>query len=76
MNATLFTTNRTWTALTSSTCLRGDRPATDRLSHGTAEVVSYITYTPYVTTKSRYIGCVCMTESDRTKTTGSDRDVF
>ena len=72
MNATLFTTNRTWTGLTSNMCLRGDRPATDRLSHGTAKVVSCITYTPYVTTKSGVI----LTKSDRATTTGSSRDVF
>jgi len=72
MDTTLFTTNRTWTGLTSTSSLRGDRPATDRLSHGTAKVLSCITDTPYVTTNSGVI----LTESDRTKTAGSDRDVF
>jgi hypothetical protein len=72
LNGTLFTTDRTWTGLISSPCLRGDRPATDRLSHGAAKVVSCITCTLYVTTNS---GAV-LTESDRTKTVGSDLDVF
>jgi len=35
-SATLSTTNLTWTDLGSNTCLRGVRPATDRLSHVTA----------------------------------------
>jgi hypothetical protein len=72
MNAILFTTNRTWTGLASSSSLRGDRPATGRLSHGTTKVLSCITYTPYVTANSGVI----FTESDRTKTAGSNRDVF
>jgi hypothetical protein len=35
-NATLSTTNLTWTDLGSNPGLRGERPATNRLSHGTA----------------------------------------
>jgi hypothetical protein len=35
--ATLFTTNSTLTGLGSNPGLRDERPATDRLSHGTAE---------------------------------------
>ena len=35
-NATLSTTNLTWTDLGSNTSLRGVRPTTDRLSHVTA----------------------------------------
>jgi len=35
--ATLFTTNSTWNGLGSNPDLRGERPATDRLNHGTAE---------------------------------------
>jgi hypothetical protein len=72
MNATLFTTNRTWTSLRSNPCLLGDRPVIDRLGHGTAKVVTCITSTLHVTTNSGII----LTESDRTKTAGSDRDVF
>jgi len=33
--AKLSTSNPTWASLKSNTDLRGDRPATDRLSHGT-----------------------------------------
>jgi hypothetical protein len=35
-SATLSTTNRTWTDPVSNTGIRGERPATNRLSHGTA----------------------------------------
>ena len=35
--ATLFATNSTWNGLGSNPGLRGERPATDCLSHGTAE---------------------------------------
>jgi hypothetical protein len=35
-NATFSTTNPTWTDPGSNPCLRGERPATNRLSHGTA----------------------------------------
>jgi hypothetical protein len=35
-SAILSTTNRTWTELGSNPGLRGERPATNRLSHGTA----------------------------------------
>jgi hypothetical protein len=35
-STTLTTTNPTWTDLGSSAGLRGERPATNRLSHGTA----------------------------------------
>jgi hypothetical protein len=35
-SATLSTTNPTWTDLGSNSALRGERPATNRLSHGTA----------------------------------------
>jgi hypothetical protein len=35
-SATLSTTNHTWTDPGSKPGLRGDRPATNRLSHGTA----------------------------------------
>jgi hypothetical protein len=38
-SATLSTTNPTWTDPGSSPGLRGERPATNRLSHGTAFVV-------------------------------------
>jgi hypothetical protein len=37
-SATLSTTNTTWTDLGSNPGLRGGRPATNRLSHGTAPV--------------------------------------
>jgi hypothetical protein len=36
--ATLSTTNPTWTDPGSNPGLRGERPATNRLSHGTASV--------------------------------------
>jgi hypothetical protein len=35
-SATLSATNPTWTDPGSNPCLRGERPATKRLSHGTA----------------------------------------
>jgi hypothetical protein len=35
-SATLSTTNPTWTDPESNPCLRGERPATNRLNHGTA----------------------------------------
>jgi hypothetical protein len=38
-SATLFTTNPTWTYPGSNPGLRGERPATNRLSHGTAHYV-------------------------------------
>jgi hypothetical protein len=37
-SATLSTTNPTWTDPGSNPGLRGERPATNRLSHGTASV--------------------------------------
>jgi hypothetical protein len=40
-SATLSTTNPTWTDPVSNPGLRGERPATNSLSHGTA------TYKPY-----------------------------
>jgi hypothetical protein len=40
-SATLSTTNPTWTDLGSNPGLRGERPATNRLSHGTAFVICY-----------------------------------
>ena len=49
LSATLSTTNPTWTGLTLIPCLRDERPATFRLSYGTAKLVSCISYTPYVT---------------------------
>jgi hypothetical protein len=39
-SATLSTTNPTWTDPGSNPGLRGERPATNRLSHGTALVLS------------------------------------
>jgi hypothetical protein len=39
--ATLSTTNPTWTDLGAKTGLRGERQATDRLSHGTAWIQAY-----------------------------------
>jgi hypothetical protein len=38
-SATLSTTNPTWTDSGSNPGLRGERPATDRLSHGTAHLI-------------------------------------
>jgi hypothetical protein len=40
-SATLSTINPTWIDPGSNPCLRGDRPATNRLSHGTASLLSY-----------------------------------
>jgi hypothetical protein len=37
-SATLSTTNHTWTDPGSNPGLRGERPATNRLSHGTADL--------------------------------------
>jgi hypothetical protein len=37
-SATLSTINPTWTDPVSNSGLRGERPATNRLSHGTAQV--------------------------------------
>jgi hypothetical protein len=37
-NATLFTTYPTWIDLGANPGLRGERPATNRLSHGTARI--------------------------------------
>jgi hypothetical protein len=39
-SATLSTTNLTWTDPESNQGLRGERPATNRLSHGTAAPLS------------------------------------
>jgi hypothetical protein len=42
-SATLSTTNLTWTDLGSNPGLRGERPATNRLSHGTV-IVTWLVY--------------------------------
>jgi hypothetical protein len=44
-SATLSTTNPTWTVPGSNPDLRGERPATNRLSHGTAKnvFIMYVT---------------------------------
>jgi hypothetical protein len=39
-SATLSTTNPTWTDPGSNPGVRGERPATNRLSHGTAYIIS------------------------------------
>jgi hypothetical protein len=41
-SATLSTTNPTWIDAGSNPGLRGERPATNRLSHGTALLYTYI----------------------------------
>jgi hypothetical protein len=41
LSATLSTTNPTWTDPESNPGLRGGRPATNRLRHGTANCVGY-----------------------------------
>jgi hypothetical protein len=41
-SATLSTTNPTWTDRGSNTGLRGERPATDRLSHGNATSITVL----------------------------------
>jgi hypothetical protein len=41
-NATLSTTNPTWTDPGSNPGLRGKRPATNRLSHGTALLLTFL----------------------------------
>jgi hypothetical protein len=52
-SATLCTTNPTWTEPESNPGLRGGRPATNRLSHGTALSItyklSYLLFTNYPT---------------------------
>jgi hypothetical protein len=45
-SATLSTTNPTWTDPGSNPCLRGGRPAANRLSHGTARATWY--YVPII----------------------------
>jgi hypothetical protein len=45
-SATLPTTNPTWTELGSNPGLRGERPATNRLSHGTAFLPSRLSSSP------------------------------
>jgi hypothetical protein len=42
LSATLSTTNPTWTDPGSNSGLRGEKPATDRLSHGTTLIVALI----------------------------------
>jgi hypothetical protein len=54
-SATLSTTNPTWTDRGSNPCLRGERPATNRLSHGTAIIASY--YSEYLSSHIR-ISCI------------------
>jgi hypothetical protein len=44
-SATLSTTNLTWTDPGSNPGLRGERPATNRLSHGTAGILSLLNTT-------------------------------
>jgi hypothetical protein len=48
-NATLSTTNPTWTDLGSNPGLRGERPATSRLSHDTANILVTEFQQPLVT---------------------------
>jgi hypothetical protein len=43
-SATLSTTNPTWIDPGANSSLRGERPATNRLSHGTAAWLKYFTY--------------------------------
>jgi hypothetical protein len=43
-SATLSTTNFTWTVPGSNPGLRGEKPATNRLSHGTAVGMEIVTY--------------------------------
>ena len=43
-SATLFSTNPAWTELGSNPGLRGERPATNSLSHGTANTISLSIY--------------------------------
>jgi hypothetical protein len=40
-SATLSTTNPTWNALGAKPCLRGEKPASNRLSYGTGSVNCY-----------------------------------
>jgi hypothetical protein len=40
-SVTLSTTNSKWTDLCANTDLSGERPATNHLSHGTAELILY-----------------------------------
>jgi hypothetical protein len=47
-SATLFTTNPTWTDSGSKPGLCGEKPATNRLSHGTALIPLLLLYIVYL----------------------------
>jgi hypothetical protein len=57
--ATLSTTNPTWTDPGSNPGFRGGRPAANRLSHGTAHVISYETST-FINTVLRTSNLACL----------------
>jgi hypothetical protein len=60
-SATLSTTNPTWTYSGANPVLRGERPATNHLSHGTARqfLLTFMKVRkPYVMTSVRIAGCL------------------
>jgi hypothetical protein len=57
-SATLSTTNPTWTDPGSNSGLRGERPATNRLSHGTA-------FSKIDRTAQMYLRISCLSSSSR-----------
>jgi hypothetical protein len=60
LSASFSTTNSAWASLDSNSSLRGERPAVDQLSHGTAtnchSVGHYVLYetTPFIVLYIRY----------------------
>jgi hypothetical protein len=58
---TLSTTNLTWNDLGSSPGLRGERPATNRLSHSTAPRTTYTGHEPrYIPSEEKAILCLVL----------------
>ena len=61
-SVTLSDTNLTWTDLRSNRCLRGGRPATNCLSHGTSahfptECSKTWSFSPYRAVNTLHLGC-------------------
>jgi hypothetical protein len=58
-SANLSTTNPTWTEPGSNPGLRGGRPATNRLSHGTALWIHLVCYFSRVSKLMGYVKLAC-----------------